>query len=160
MLAASVRLDAELYSDEPGALSVLVWAARIEDLRRGLYVYEPTGPALGLLGEDTWAPGELFLQEEFAHAAGVVVTVVDLAALLCRYGAHGYRLALTRGGAAAHMAWLVSLTAGLEGSLFAGFIPAALQRFVPVDGLTRLACLAYAFGHPGDPGGPGAATGG
>ena len=56
------------------------------------------------------------------------------------------RIALMRGAHALEHAWLAAEASGLCGSIFAGFIPSALRDFVDVDGLTRMTCLAFAFG--------------
>jgi hypothetical protein len=56
-------------------------------------------------------------QIEFADAAAVLVIAGDLEHALSRYGDHGYRLLLLRGGSALHRCWVEATRVGLVGCL-------------------------------------------
>ena len=129
------------------SFTLLLWSWNVENLEPGLYRYEPAGHHLVTVAPARDAnPEELLLQVEFAQSAGILLSVCNLAELVAHHGAHGHRLALMRGAHALEHAWLAAEASGLCGSIFAGFIPSALRDFVDIDGLTRMTCLAFAFG--------------
>ena len=150
MLTFSSDQDAARWGSlgcRPGSFSLLLWSWNVEGLEPGLYRYDRAGHHLVTVALAPDAdPEELLLQVEFARSAGILLSVCSLAELVARHGAHGHRLALMRGAHALEHAWLAAEASGLCGSIFAGFIPSALRDFVDVDGLTRMTCLAFAFG--------------
>ncbi|MEX2982480.1 nitroreductase family protein [Streptomyces sp. C36] len=147
----AAAFDRSAWPDhEAGAgLEFLVAARSVAGLRQGLYLYSPDRgdftPLAGL--PDGEAAADLVLQLEYAHAPAIVIVCGPLAASLDRHGEHGHRLLLTRAGAAAQTAWLTALSHGLAGSIFAGFLAAALKPLVPVDGYRNVQLLAFSLGH-------------
>ncbi|MFI6421455.1 hypothetical protein ACIBG6_29120 [Streptomyces sp. NPDC050842] len=93
----------------------------------------------------------LTLQPEFSDAAAIVSIGVPLDAAAHRHGGHGYRLLLTRAGSAAYAMWLDGVAHGLVGSVFAGFIPAAVRGPLLSDGTSRQQIFALALGLPPAP---------
>ncbi|MFD3529914.1 hypothetical protein [Streptomyces sp. NPDC058664] len=93
----------------------------------------------------------LTLQPEFSDAAAIVSIGVPLDAAVHRHGGHGYRLLLTRAGSAAYAMWLDGVAHGLVGSVFAGFIPAAVRGPLLSDGTSRQQIFALALGLPPAP---------
>ncbi|WP_327583818.1 nitroreductase family protein [Nonomuraea sp. NBC_00507] len=89
----------------------------------------------------------LTLQTEFCHAPAIVSIAVDLTEADRAHGAHGYRLVLGRAGAAAYTMWLEAIALGLAGTVFAGFIPAAVRRPLRADGTSRHHVFALAVGR-------------
>ncbi|MEU3568947.1 nitroreductase family protein [Kitasatospora sp. NPDC036755] len=130
-------------------LEFLVAARDVSGLPRGLYLFSPERGDFTALADlpGSEAAGDLVLQLEFADAPAIVLVCGPLAGSLDRHGEHGHRLLLTRAGAAAHTAWLTALDLGLVGSIFAGFLSAALKPLVPVDGYRSTQLLAFSLGH-------------
>ncbi|MFJ7159595.1 nitroreductase family protein [Streptomyces sp. NPDC101118] len=93
----------------------------------------------------------LTLQPEFSDAAAIVSVGVGLDAAVERHGGHGYRLQMTRAGSTAYAMWLDGVAHGLVGSVFAGFIPAAVRGPLLSDGTTRQQVFALALGLPPAP---------
>ncbi|MFI8105624.1 nitroreductase family protein [Streptomyces sp. NPDC086023] len=93
----------------------------------------------------------LTLQPEFSDAAAIISIGVGLDAAVRRHGGHGYRLQMTRAGSTAYAMWLDGVAHGLVGSVFAGFIPAAVRGPLLSDGTTRQQVFALALGLPPAP---------
>lgn len=129
-------------------LRILIASRNVEDLGDGLFEHRDGGFERIDQTERALHMRELVLQPEFVEASAILLVVGPLAATLDRYGAHGHRLLLTRGGAACEAAWLTAVDGGLAGSIFAGFIPSALSTLAHVDGYRDLQLLALAIGHP------------
>jgi len=89
----------------------------------------------------------MVLQPEFALAAALLLVVGSLEDALAAHGSHGHRLLLERSGAAGAAAWLTAVHRGLGGSIFAGFLPAALKTLAGIDGFRRSQLLAVAVGR-------------
>lgn len=89
---------------------------------------------------------ELTLQPEFSSAAVVLSITVDLASAWDFGGAHEYRLLMGRVSSAAYTMWLDAISKGYVGSVFAGFIPAAVRRPLQSDGASRHHAFALALG--------------
>ncbi|MFE7295114.1 nitroreductase family protein [Streptomyces sp. NPDC057579] len=147
----AAAFDRSAWPDhESGAgLEFLVAARTVAGLPQGLYLYSTDRGDFTRLADlpDGEAAAELVLQLEYAHAPAIVIVCGPLAASLDRHGEHGHRLLLTRAGAAAQTAWLTALSHGLSGSIFAGFLSAALKPLVPVDGYRNVQLLAFSLGH-------------
>lgn len=134
---------------DPTLFAMLLWTWNVDGAPPALYRYDHDERSLVTISSAAGAdPEELLLQVEFARSAAIFVTVCNLAELTRLHGAHGHRLALMRGATACENACLGAEASGLRGSIFAGFIPSALRRFVEIDGFARMPCLAYAFGRP------------
>ncbi|HYE73791.1 MAG TPA: hypothetical protein VEF04_10680, partial [Blastocatellia bacterium] len=71
----------------------------------------------------------------------------NLAAACARYGSWGHRQLLLRTGAAGQRLWLSSIGVGLAGTVFAGFLPRAANRFAGLDGYLQASLLAFAVGN-------------
>ena len=151
LLRAATLGDRQDWPPEKNSarLEHLVVAWRVENVRPGIYLYEPNVHSLAMLAsppdQETEGPG-LVLQPEFARASAIVLLIGGLATALAQHGARGHQILLLRAGAAAHRMWLASIAAGLEGTVFAGFLPRATQRLAGVDGYYRAALFAYAMG--------------
>ncbi|QVQ50239.1 nitroreductase family protein [Spiractinospora alimapuensis] len=91
---------------------------------------------------------ELTLQPEFSTAAVVLSVAVDLSTAWDHGGAHEYRLLMGRVSSAAYTMWLHAMSQGHVGSVFAGFIPAAVRRLLHSDGTSRHHAFAVALGRP------------
>lgn len=148
----AAHFDRSAWPDhEAGAgLEFLVAARNVAGLNPALYLYSEDRGDFTPLAElpDGAAAADLVLQLEFADAPAIVLVCGPLAASLGRHGEHGHRLLLGRAGAAAHTAWLTALDRGLVGSIFAGFLSAALKPLVPVDGYRSAQLLAFSLGRP------------
>ncbi|WP_214416741.1 tpaF [Sphaerisporangium fuscum] len=98
----------------------------------------PDGPADEYLG----------LQREFATAAAVLSVAADLDAAETRWGAHGYRMAMSRCSALVYLFHLRTLAAGLGGTVFAGFNTAAARAVLASDGVSRHQMFAATVARP------------
>lgn len=88
---------------------------------------------------------QMLMQLDLAAAPALVVWHGDLAASLVRHGGHGYRVLLTRGGAAASTFLLHAQQHGGAGCLTDGLLPPLRDEITPAG---RLALLAAAVGVP------------
>ncbi|MFI1799337.1 nitroreductase family protein [Streptomyces sp. NPDC020379] len=155
LLASVVRqaadFDRSAWPDHEGGagLEFLVAARSVAGLPQGLYLHSADRGDFTPLAElpDGSAAADLVLQLEYADAPAIVIVCGPLAASLDRHGEHGHRLLLTRAGAAAQTAWLAALSHGLSGSIFAGFLAAALKPLVAVDGYRNVQLLAFSLGY-------------
>lgn len=130
-------------------IQLLAVAWRVDGLEPAVWRYEPNAHELSLIGR---APAEneadeLTLQHEFTAAPVIIFITGNLAAACARYGEWGHRQMLLRGGAAGQRLWFASLGLGLVGSVFAGFLPRAAQRFAGIDGYLQASLLAFAVGR-------------
>ncbi|WP_157593821.1 nitroreductase family protein [Rathayibacter tritici] len=143
-------MDQALWGDLAAELQlrVLIASRNVEDLGNGLFEYRDEVFERIDQTETALHMRKLVLQPEFVEASAILLVVGPLAGTLDRYGAHGHRLLLTRGGAACEAAWLTAVDGGLAGSIFAGFIPSALRTLAHIDGYRDLQLLALAIGHP------------
>jgi hypothetical protein len=130
-------------------LQLMVVAWRVAELEPAIWRYEPAahelvyvGPAPSSKEADT-----LTLQVEFTAAPALVFISGSLAAACARYGSWGHRQLLLRGGAAGQCLWLGAIGVGLVGTVFAGFLPRAANRFAGVDGYLQSSLLAFAVGR-------------
>jgi hypothetical protein len=152
VLMAAEEADAELWAEERLAglsVELLVAAWRVEDLEQAIHAYRPPDvlERVGSLPPPA-AASELVLQLEYSFSPALVLVVGNLCAAIERHGAHGHRVLLERGGAVAHAGWLGALSVGLAGSVFAGFLPAALRSLAGLDGYSRLQLFALSIGLP------------
>lgn len=130
-------------------LKVVAW--RVADLEPAIWQYEPDTHELSYVGRAPAAAEEaetLALQHEFSAAPIIVFITGNLAAACTRYGSWGHRQMLLRAGAAGQRLWMSAIGVGLAGTVFAGFLPRAAQRFAGVDGYLQASLLAFAAGRP------------
>jgi nitroreductase len=152
VVEAGMRADRTSWPTEQGALALepVVVALRLTDLSPAVYRVDLDSylltPVMPLAGPADVAT--MTLQREFAGAAAIISFAVDLESAAARHGGHGYRLLLGRVGAAAYTAWLEGVARGLVGSVFAGFLPAAVRLPLFCDGGSRQQAFALALGNP------------
>lgn len=130
-------------------LEFLVLASRVEGIVPGAYLYDRSENALRHWRSD-YSPdqqGELFLQEEFAHAPLTVWIFGNLAAACEKHGSFGHRQLLLRAGTAGHRCWMAALSLGMQGCPVAGMIPGAARDLLGLDGYTKASLLAFTGGH-------------
>jgi hypothetical protein len=158
-VAAGLAADREHWPDEQGCCDLwpVLVAQRVDGLPRAVYELDPLGrTATPVMDLPTVAAAEaLTLQREFAAASAVVALLSDVDGAECRHGAHGYRRLMTRAGAAVYTVWLEAVARGLIGSVFAGFLPAAVRVPLRCDGVSRHQLFAVALGAPAPVGEPG-----
>jgi hypothetical protein len=130
-------------------LQLMVVAWRVAELEPAIWRYESAAHELVYVGPAP-SPKEadtLTLQVEFTAAPALVFISGSLAAACARYGSWGHRQLLLRGGAAGQRLWLGAIGVGLVGTVFAGFLPRAANRFAGVDGYLQSSLLAFAVGR-------------
>ncbi|MEV4946233.1 nitroreductase family protein [Streptomyces sp. NPDC053755] len=148
--------DAAGEEDGPDAacpLELTVVAHRLTGVAPAVHRFDPAARSFTPVMELPTGAARygLTLQPEFSDAAAIISVGVPLDAAVRRHGGHGYRLLLTRAGAAAYAMWLDGVAHGLVGSVFAGFIPAAVRGPLLSDGTTRQQIFALALGLPPAP---------
>lgn len=134
--------------DAMGPLEAFVFALRSEGGPAGVYrvtareasFIAPT-PAIG-------DPELLGVQREFADGAGIVTVCADLDAADSWAGAHGFRLSAVRASMALYDFHLRCQSHGLAGTVFGGFIGAAVRNLIQSDGATRHPLLSATYAHP------------
>lgn len=126
-------------------------AWRVEGLMPAVYQYHAQGHALQKIHDVPGQPEEaenLVLQREFAYAPVLLFILGNLSFACATNGARGHRELLLRAGAAGQRLWFAALGQKLVGTVFAGFLAQAGQKYLQADGYTRLNLLAFACGYP------------
>lgn len=129
-------------------LEAYVVAWRVTGLEAAIHRFDGTQyvPVMPLPDQDHHA--DLTLQPEFSDAAVIVSFAMPLDAVVARDGAHGYRRLMVQTSGAAYGMWLDAVAQHLVGSVFAGFLPAAVRGPLRSDGTSRIQAFALALGHP------------
>ncbi|AEV84646.1 tpaF [Actinoplanes sp. SE50] len=141
------RLDWRL-DDAAGPVEAFVFAVRSRGLPAG--VYRVTAHDCSFLApvEALGDVEDLGVQREFAGAGGIVAMYASLDRADSWAGPHGYRMSVVRAAAALYDFHLGCQSYGLTGTLFGGFIAAAVRRLVRGDGVTRHPLLSATYAHP------------
>jgi len=153
-IAARGLADDEWWETEHGCcpLSVDVAAFRVTGLEPAFYHLDPLTRSFiavaSLPSGD--AVRELTIQEEFCDAAAITMITGDVEHAAQAHGGHGYRLLMSRAGAAAYAMWLDAVASGLAGTVFAGFIPSSIRLPLHCDGSSRHQLFALALGTPAE----------
>ena len=149
---AGVRADREAWpAEQPSCpLETFAVAFRVDGLGPGMYLVDSPARSFTPVGPPPAADDlqGLTLQSEFCRSAVIVSIAGDLTAATQAHGSHGYRLLMGRASAAAYAMWLDAVAGGLVGSVFAGFIPAAVRTPLLSDGNSRHQLFALALGAP------------
>lgn len=131
---------------DPAELTVV--AFRLAGLPPAVYRYDSGArvmtPVMNLPEGEQRA--SLTMQPEFSDAAAIISLGIPLQRMTGT--AHDYRRAMTAVGSAAYAMWLDGIARGLVGSVFAGFLPAAIRRPLRSDGANRHQAFALALGSP------------
>jgi SagB-type dehydrogenase family enzyme len=153
ILHTAVAGDRQNWPQEEAAgvglqLKVVAW--RVEGVEPAIWQYEPERHELAYIGPAPAAheADSLTLQHEFTAAPVIIFITGNLAAACARYGSWGHRQLLFRAGAAGQRLWFGAIGVGLAGTVFAGFLPRAANRFARVDGYLEASLLAFAVGRP------------
>lgn len=150
VVASGVDADRSTWPDEQERcpLQTDIVAFRLDGLEPGMFrldagerAYTPVAPL-----PEAEALHGLTLQREFCDAATIISIAADLDRVSRVHGAHGYRMLMGRAAAAAYTMWLDAVSAGLVGTVFAGFIPASVRQPLRSDGATRHQLFALALG--------------
>jgi hypothetical protein len=145
-----LEADRLAWDDTSCTFEVSVVAFRVSGVPEAIYRLNPFDGMLTPIAEVP--PGEgrhnLTIQREFADAATIISLAANLGEIDESAGPHGYRMAMTRAGAAAYTMWLSAVSRGLTGTVFAGFIPASVRRPLYSDGSSRHQLFALALGVP------------
>lgn len=149
-LRAALRRDATDWGSTAAAMPLegYVFAFRSADLPPAIYRVDTEGAArVGQLPpQEHWA--DLGVQKEFSDAAAIVSAAANLDAADTWGGTHGYRLAMTRSASAIYDFHLQFVSRGLVGTVFAGFIPAAVRHSLASDGASRQQMFATTVAVP------------
>ncbi|MFF8838278.1 hypothetical protein [Streptomyces sp. NPDC015130] len=153
IMARTLDLDERDADDADCPLEITVVAHRLTGVTPAVHRFDAAASTFTPVMELPTGAARygLTLQPEFSDAAAIVSIGVPLDAAVHRHGAHGYRLLLTRAGSAAYAMWLDGVAHGLVGSVFAGFIPAAVRGPLLSDGTSRQQIFALALGLPPAP---------
>ena len=129
-------------------LECYVFAFRSVDLPSAIYrVSSENVTQVGSLPpEDHWE--DLGVQKEFAHAGAIVSAAANLDQADSWGGTHGYRVSMTRCASVIYNFHLQFVSRGLVGTVFAGFIPAAVRTILKSDGTSRQQMFATTVGAP------------
>jgi Nitroreductase family len=145
-----IAADRELWPEENASgvdLELVLVAWSVDQLETGVYVWEDGSFRFIKEAPERNSRGSVTLQRGLQSAPALILAAGNLLASRARHGDHGYRLLLSRAGAACHTAWLAAIDEGLAGVIFAGFQPAA-ARYIFAASMVRRQLLALAVGYP------------
>ncbi|GII62072.1 hypothetical protein Skr01_21570 [Sphaerisporangium krabiense] len=152
VLARGLVDDADSWAAEHECcpLSLDVVAFRVDGLESGMYALDPLALSFTALAPlpPREALRDMTIQSEFCDSAAIITVTGDLEHAAETHGGHGYRMLMTRAGAAAYAAWLEAVACGLVGTVFAGFIPSSVRVPLHCDGSSRHQLFALALGTP------------
>ena len=131
-------------------LECYIFAFRPSDISLGIYrVDTESATCVDVLPpEDRWE--DLGVQKEFARAGAIVSVAANLDQADSWGGTHGYRVSMTRCASLIYDFHLQFVSRGLVGTVFAGFIPAAVREILKSDGASRQHMFATTVGLPPD----------
>jgi SagB-type dehydrogenase family enzyme len=133
-------------------LDVIALAHRVDGLVQGAYVYDPIGHAL-------LARGDVDPVEFHDRASASVTTprpaltiavVATFARSRAKYGLRGYRFALLEAGHLVQAAVTIATALGLASLPWGGFVDAAVDARLELDGLERSCVYLLAISAPDD----------
>ena len=109
-------------------LECYIFAFRPSDISLGIYRVDTESATCvdALPPEDRWE--DLGVQKEFARAGAIVSVAANLDQADSWGGTHGYRVSMTRCASLIYDFHLQFVSRGLVGTVFAGFIPAAVRE--------------------------------
>jgi hypothetical protein len=151
IISTSLRDDADIWSHITQEMSfeVFVMCLNVSDLAPGAYSVDRSATKFTLVAPAS-ALGrfeDLTIQSEFGQAAAIISVAGNIEDATQKFGGHGYRLLMTRAASLSYGMWLGSLADGLVGTVFAGFIPAAVRRALSSDISSRQQVFSLAIGH-------------
>lgn len=152
VVLAALQTDAAAWPDDHRCCPFEIFAivVRLDGLEPGMYRLDPgSGSYTPLAALPPEAELEdLTIQSEFCRSAVILSVAGDLDLATQLYGTHGYRTMMTRASAVAYTMWLRAVGREWIGSVFAGFIPAAVRIPLSSDGNSRHQLFALALGAP------------
>lgn len=134
--------------DDMGPLEAFVFALRSEGKPAGVYRVTAQEASFIAPASAIGDPERLGVQREFADASGIVTVCANLDRADSWAGAHGFRLCAVRASMSLYDFHLRCQSNGLVGTVFGGFIGAAVRNLIQSDGATRHPLLAATYAHP------------
>ncbi|MFE8913167.1 tpaF [Streptomyces globisporus] len=134
--------------DACGPLEAFVFALRSEGRPAGVYRVTAWDISFIAPASDVGDPQLLGIQREFADGAGIVTVCANLDSADAWAGSHGFRLSAVRASMALYDFHLRCQSDGLAGTVFGGFIGAAVRNLIQSDGVTRQPLLSATYAHP------------
>lgn len=122
---------------------------QVEDLRKGLYHYNPISHSLELLNEGNmrWKITRCCLfQEWLQHASVVLVLTCNMKRVEWKYGARGYRYIHIDTGIVTNSLYLVATALRLRTCAVAAFLDDAVNDLLQIDGRDEFVSLLVAVG--------------
>ncbi len=131
------------------AVELYAIANHVEDLRKGLYHYNPIDHSLELLNEGNmrWKITRCCLfQEWLQHASVVLVLTCNMKRVEWKYGARGYRYIHIDTGIVTNSLYLVATALRLRTCAVAAFLDDAVNDLLQIDGRDEFVSLLVAVG--------------
>ena len=152
VVLSALQTDAAAWPDDHRRCPFEIFAivVRLDGLEPGMYRLDPASGSYTPIAVLPPASelDDLTIQSEFCRAAVILSVAGDLDLATQLYGTHGYRTLMTRASAVAYTMWLRAVGREWIGSVFAGFIPAAVRIPLSSDGNSRHQLFALALGAP------------
>jgi SagB-type dehydrogenase family enzyme len=128
-------------------LELYVWARSVDDLRAGLYHYDPHSWDLDDLGAVDFT--DAFVQADLleSSAAVILVSAVFFRSVF-KYGERGYRFVLLEAGHVVQNALLATHGRGLAAVPIGGYFDRELDGGIGLDGLHESVVYAVMIGQP------------
>ena len=140
-----------------GSIEIYPVAVAVDGLDSGIYHFDTVAHHLSVIRKGVfsdWLRHCILYQVEFARAAAALVITSAVGRLTQKYGPRGYRLAhLDAGHVSAHI-YLVATALGVQVCATAGFIDAALDAALGLDGYEHASMLVVLVGPQPPHGGP------
>lgn len=130
-------------------LEVFFHASHVQDLRPGVYHYNPTKNHLRLLrdGDHAATLAPMLAQPEIARGASLIIFITALfERSIFKYGDRGYRFVYLEAGHMAQNINLVSNGLGLGCMNIGGFFDRQIDDFLTLDGVTHSVIYMVALG--------------
>lgn len=136
------------HENQTGHLEAFVFVHASNTLPPGVYRVTANSAERIASAQELGPFENLGIQREFATAAGIIAIYGSIDRADSWAGSHGYRILMTRGAMALYDLTLKYQRAGFVGTIFGGFIGAAVRTLVQSDGVTRHPLVSATYALP------------
>lgn len=131
------------------AVEIYAVVNQVDDLRKGLYHYNPTSHSMELLNEGNMRMKITrccLFQEWLQHASVVLILTCNMERVEWKYGARGYRYIHIDTGLVTNSLYLVATALRLRACAVAAFLDDAINDLLQIDGRNEFVSLLVAVG--------------
>jgi SagB-type dehydrogenase family enzyme len=131
-------------------IDLYVVANSVEELRQGLYYFDPNGHRLRLLDEGNLRRrivNATVYQDWLAYAQVVFILVCNMPRVQWKYGDRAYRFVHVDAGVLTQNLYLVSTALKLTTCAVAAYVDDSVNQILEVDGRSEFTILLFGVGH-------------